>query len=160
MNSFLTFLLLASLLLTACGGTPLLNQDTPGQVSPTITQTIQPNKISTPTPVGTWKTVIDGKIYDRHTEPGKPIVGASVRYDVLHSHFPELQGGRPNKTVTDELGEFALPVIVHDTDSVRILVEAQGYLPYEERLVGVDLLGGKRFDMGLTPLPSATASPP
>ena len=53
-----------------------------------------------------------------------------------------------------------LPVIVHDTDSVRILVEAQGYAPYEERLVGVDLLGGKRFDIGLTPLQSATVNPP
>ena len=160
MKWFLTFLLLTSLLLAACDGTPLPNQDAPRRVSTTTTQTIKPIKTSTPTPAGTWKTVIDGVIYDRHTEPGKPIVGASVSYDVLHSHFAQLQGGSSNKTVTDEHGAFALPVIVHDTDSVRILVEAQGYAPYEERLVGVDLLGGKRFDIGLTPLQSATVNPP
>ena len=62
--------------------------------------------------------------------------------------------------VPTKLLAFALSVIVHDTDSVRILVEAQGYAPYEERLVGVDLLGGKRFDIGLTPLQSATVNPP
>jgi hypothetical protein len=110
--------------------------------------------------MGTWKTVIDGMVYDRLAEPGKPIVGASISYDVLHSHFAELQEGRPNRTLTDQLGEFALPVIVHDTDSIRILVEAQGYVSYEERLVGVDLLGGRSFDIGLTPLMTVTVSPP
>jgi hypothetical protein len=99
-------------------------------------------------------------IYDRLTEPGKPIVGASISYNVLHSYFAELQEGGPNKTITDELGEFALPVIVHDTDSIRILVEAQGYVSYEERLVGVDLLGGRTFEIGLTPLLTVTVSPP
>ncbi len=152
MKWFLTLLTLTSLLLTACGGTPVPNQNAPaGRASITTTQTIQPIKTSTPTPMGTWKTVIDGIIYDRLTEPGKPIVGASISYNVLHSHFAELQEGRPNKTITDELGEFALPVIVHDTDSIRILVEAQGYISYEERLVGVDLFGGRSFDIGLTP---------
>ena len=136
------------------------NQDAPGRASITTTQTIQPIKTSTPTPMGTWKTVIDGMIYDRLTEPGKPIVGASISYNVLHSYFAELQEGRSNKTITDELGEFALPVIVHDTDSIRILVEAQGYISYEERLVGVDLLFGRSFDIGLTPLLTVTVSPP
>ena len=160
MKWFLTFLVLTSLLLTACGGTPVPNQDTPARANITTTQTIQPIKTATPTPMGTWKTVIGGMIYDRLTGPGKPIVGASISYIVLHSHFAELQEGRPNKTTTDQLGEFALPVIVHDTDSIRILVEAQGYVSYEERLVGVDLLGGRSLDLGLTPLPTVTVSPP
>jgi hypothetical protein len=99
-------------------------------------------------------------VYDRLTVPEEPIVGASISYDVLHSYFPELQEGRPNKTLTDELGEFALPVIVHDTDSIRILVEAEGYLSYEERLVGVDLFGGRSLDIGLTPILTVTVSPP
>jgi hypothetical protein len=110
--------------------------------------------------MGTWETVIDGKIYDGLAEPVKPIVGASIRYDVLHSHFAELQEGRPNQTTSDELGEFALPVIVHDTDAIRVLIEAQGYISYEERLVGVDLVGGRSFDIGLTPLPTANDTPP
>ena len=136
MRWFLVFSILIGLLLTACGGTPEPNQDTPA-----------------PLPVGTWKTVIGGMIYDGQAGPSKPIVGASIRYIVLHSYYAELQEGRANKTITDELGEFALPVIVHDTDSIKILIEAQGYMPYEERLVGVDLFGGKSFDIGLTPLP-------
>jgi len=44
-----------------------------------------------------------------------------------------------------------LPVTVHDMDSIRILIEAQGYMSYEEKLVGVDLLGGGNFEIGLTP---------
>lgn len=160
MKWFLTFLILTSLLMTACGGTPVPIQDGPGRAGITATPTIQPIKTSTPTPMGTWKTVIDGMIYDGLTEPGKPIVGASISYTVLHSHFAELQEGRSNRTITDELGEFALPVIVHDTDSIRILVEAQGYISYEERLVGVDLLGGRSLDIGLTPLLTVTVSPP
>jgi hypothetical protein len=51
-------------------------------------------------------------------------------------------------------------VIVHDTDSIRILVEAEGYLSYEERLVGVDLFGGRSLDIGLTPILTVTVSPP
>ena len=156
----LTFLISTSLLLTACGSTPVPNQDSPGRPSITTTQAIQPIKTSTPTPMGTWYTVIDGMIYDRLTEPTRPIVGASISYNVLHSHFAELQEGRPNKTITNELGEFMLPVIVHDTDSIKILVEAQGYISYEERLVGVDLFGGRSFDIGLIPIVTVTVSPP
>jgi len=89
-------------------------------------------------------------IYDRSTGPGKPIVGASISYNV-YSYFPGLQEGKPNKTTTDQLGKFVLPVTVHDTDSIRILIEAQGYISYEEKLVGVDLLGGGYFEIGLTP---------
>ena len=151
MKQFLTLLTLTGLLLTACGGPSVPAQDAPGPASITATQTLQPMKTSTPTPPGTWKTVIEGMIYDRLTGPGKPIVGATISYDVIHSYFPELQEGKPNKTTTDQLGRFVLPVMVHDTDSIRILVEAQGYIPYEERLVGVDLFGGRNFDIGLTP---------
>jgi hypothetical protein len=104
--------------------------------------------------------VIDGMIYDKSKDPGKPIAGASISYNVVHSYFSELQKGRPNKTVTDGRGKFSLPVIVHDTDNIRILIEAQGFISYEERLVGVDLFGGRSFDIGLTPLATATVSPP
>ena len=142
MKRFLNFLGLSSLLLTACVGT------------------LAPIETATPTPVGTWETVFAGRIYDGLRDPGKPIVGASITYDVLHSNVAVLQEGRPNKTITDELGEFALPVIVHDTDVIRILVEAQGYLSYEERLGGIDLVPGRRIAIGLTPSLTVTVSPP
>lgn len=178
MKRFLALLALTSLLLAACGGTPVPNDDAAGRASvaatqtagsiktPTLTRTAastetpEPTDTPTPLPVGTWETVIDGMIYDKSTGPGRPIAGASISYNVVHSYFPELQKGRPNKTVTDIRGEFFLPVIVHDTDNIRILVEAQGFIPYEETLVGVDLFGGGSFDIGLTPLGTATVSPP
>jgi hypothetical protein len=103
-----------------------------------------------PQPRRELETVIEGVIYDGSTEPGKPIVGASISYDV-YSYFSGLQEGKPNKTRTDQLGKFVLPVTVHDTDSIRILIEAQGYISCEEKLVGVDLLGGRVFEIGLTP---------
>ena len=142
MNRFLALLILPGLWLAACGGTP------------------QPSATATPTPAGSWEAVIEGVVYDGHAEPYKPVTGAVIRYDVLSSHFGGLQTGRPNQTVSDELGEFTLPVMVHDTDSIRLLVEARGYLSYEERLVGIDLVGGKRFDIGLRLLPNGTATPP
>jgi hypothetical protein len=160
MERFLIFLVLTSLLLPACGGPPAPDQGEPERTSDTATHTVQPIKTPTPPPVGTWETVIGGVVYDRLSEPGDPIVGASISYDVLHSYYPELQQGRTNNTTTDELGEFALPVIVHDTDSIRVLIEAQGYISYEERLVGVDLFGGRSLDIGLTPILTATVSPP
>jgi hypothetical protein len=114
----------------------------------------------TPTPVGTWETVIEGTIFDKLPEPDEPIVGASISYDVLHSYFAELQEGRPHSAITDQFGEFSLPVIVHDTDSIRIMVEAQGYMSYEERLVGFDMVRGRRLDISLSPILTATATSP
>jgi hypothetical protein len=147
---FLTLLILTGLLLAACGDPSMPKQDASEQATITATQTLQPTKTSTPTPPGTWETVIEGTIYDRSTEPGRPIVGASITCNV-HSYFPGLQEGKANKTTTDQLGKFVLPVTVHDTDSIRILIEAQGYILCEEKLVGVDLLAGGYFEIGLTP---------
>jgi hypothetical protein len=160
LKSFLLLLSLISLSLAACGGTPVPDIDAPGQVTSTATQTAQPVETSTPMPVGTWETVLDGVIYDQSTGPDNPIVGASISYIVVHSYFMELQEGRPNKTVTDGRGEFSLPVIVHDTDNIKVLIEAQGFDPYEEMLVGVDLFGGKSLEIGLVPTGTAAVNPP
>ena len=160
MKLFLSLFILPGLLLAACSGAHVPDPDAPGRESATTAPTIRPIITATPTPVGTWKTVIDGLVYEGQTESRKPITGATIRFDVLHSHFAGLQEGRPNQTVTDELGQFTLPVIVHDTDSIRLLVEARGYISYEERLVGVDLFGGKSFNIGLTSLQTGTATPP
>jgi hypothetical protein len=155
MKWLLLFSLLTTLLLTACDDGPVSDQD-----SPKRTQTTQPVETSTPTPTGSWEAVIDGLIYDRATEPGKPISGALIRYVVLATYFPGLQEGRPNETVSNELGEFSLPVVVHDTDSIKILVEAQGYMPYEERVVAMNLVGRQSFNIGLTSMVTVTVAPP
>lgn len=159
MKLFLTLLTFTSLLLAACSGNTAPEKDEPVRASNTATQTAQPIKTSTSIPIGTWETVIDGVIYDKSAGPDKPIAGASISYHVVHSYFLELQEGRPNKIVTDGRGKFSLPVIVHDTDSIRILIEAQGFISYEESLVGVNLFGGRSFNIGLTPLATPTVSP-
>lgn len=111
---------------------------------------------ATPTPFGSWETVIEGMIYDKSVGPDQPVSGATVRYVVVHSYFMELQQGRINKTETGEEGKFILPVMVHDTDRVRIIIEAQGFVTYDDNLVGVELVGGKNYMIGLDPLTKAT----
>lgn len=103
-------------------------------------------KDATPTPVGTWQMVIEGEVHDLTT--GAPIPGAAVRYEVVHSYFPEIQDGWDQATVSDPAGQFRLAMIVHDTDNIRLVVAAPGYTAYEEKL---DLLGDRSFSIGLTP---------
>jgi len=140
MRHIIYLLVVAVLALSACCGIPACSTGTPEQVEINVT----------PTVTGTWKTVIEGLIYDQSAGSDKPIPGATVTYDVLHSYFPELQEGRLNKTISNQRGEFSFRVMVHDTDSIKILIEAQGYIPYEERLVGIDLLAGRHLEVGLT----------
>ncbi len=90
--------------------------------------------------------VLNGKVYDSTT--GEPIADAAVRYEVIASYFSEIQEGRPHATVTDEQGQFSLPMIVHDTDNIHIHAEAPGYAPYEEKL---DLFGDRFLDIALVP---------
>jgi len=152
MYRFLFLLIVTSLLECACELVPGHPNDVRWQEEDVSTPTTQ-IIVSSPTPTvtGTWETEVEGRIYDRSAGPDKPIAGATVTYDVLHSYFPELQEGRLNRAISNRHGEFSFDVMVHDTDSIRIVVEAPGYIPYEERLIGVDLLGGKRLEVGLAP---------
>ena len=160
MKWLLTFSLLTSLLMAACGDGPTSDQDSPIRTTVTTTSATQPIETATPTPTGSWEAVIDGMIYDGATEPGKPIIGATINYIVLATYFPGLQEGRPNETISNELGEFSLPVVVHDTDNIRIRVEAQGYMSYEEKVVAMNLVGRQSFNIGLTPIVTATVTRP
>ncbi|MCC6602981.1 MAG: carboxypeptidase regulatory-like domain-containing protein [Anaerolineae bacterium] len=110
---------------------------------------------ATPTREGTWTTAIDGFVYDFGTSTDVPVSGAIVRYEVVLSYFPEIQEGYEQTTTTDGRGEFTLPMIVHDTDNIRVVVEAPGFIPFEENFVGVDLVAGKSFIIGLVPQNSA-----
>jgi len=160
MKWLLAILFLTCLLMTACGVGPAPDQETPVRGIVTAVHDLLPTKTATPTPAGTWETKIYGRIYDKASESGEPIVGASIRYHVLASYFSGLQEGRPNETISDEFGEFSLTVLVHDTDSIRIEVEAPGYGPYEERPSGISLAAGMRLDIGLTPIVSAAIKAP
>jgi len=154
----LALLALTGLLLSACGSAPLIAPDASG--SATAAPTDANIQAATATPLGTWETVIDGVIYEGAAGVGQPITGASVTFNVVHSYFPELQAGRPNQTVTDAQGQFSLPVIVHDTDRVQLIITAQGFMPYEESLAGFDLVAGRSLRIGLTREVPTTAGPP
>lgn len=117
-----------------------------------VSQTSQVSVTSTPTFPGTWEAIIEGVIYDTSTGTGQPVAGATISYEVLHSYFPELQEGRSNKAISGEDGSFFLTVRVHDTDSISVLIEAQGYRSYEERFSGFDLVAGKNLEIALIPL--------
>jgi len=139
--------------LGACGvvATQPADIPTPANIDPTQT----PIAIITPTPtltvIGTWETTIEGVLFDGSVGKKKPIPDATITYDVLHSYFRGLQEGRLNQTQSDENGEFSLTVMVHDTDNVRILIEAQGFTKFEEKYTGFDLVVGKKLEIGLEP---------
>lgn len=146
MKRFLRLLALTAALLAACCPTRMPGEDKSAPADPTMTHTVPPRQMHTPTPVGTWTMVIEGVIYD--TATGSAIAGASVHYQVVHSYFPDIQEGFPKETVSDEQGQFRLPMMVHDTDHIQIVAAAPGYMTYEEKL---DLFGDRSFTIGLTP---------
>jgi len=154
MKQYLTFPAV-TILLIACSSTPMPNQVTPSAVYGTATPTAQPIQTSTYTPVGTWEMVIHGVVYDQSM--GEPISGASVSYIVVHSYFPEIQEGRLKKTISDDHGEFSLSMIVHDTDNIKLLVDADTYIAYEKKL---DLFGNRSFNIELSPFATPTVSAP
>ena len=142
MKRFLIVVSLLTALLAACGSVPTRGGNMP--LPPTITPTTHSRQTATPTPPGTWTMQIEGTIHDRATTD--PISGASVRYEVIQSFFPEIQEGWSNATISNERGLFNLPMIVHDTDNIYLIVEAPGYITYEEKL---DLFGSRSFAIEL-----------
>ena len=126
------------------------NQTSTGTVIPT----------ATPTPVGTWEVVIRGRVYDASAGPEEPVGEASVSYD-HHSYYPEVRGSGIKWAVTDQYGEYEFALLVHDTDTLVFMVEAQGFESFSRRLTGLDLhpSGVHRLDLGLTPLPTPTVVP-
>ena len=131
-------------LLASCCAILVPDLGAPSSPDSTATLTAQPLQTDTPTPVGTWEMVLNGKVYDSTTV--EPIADAAVRYEVIASYFSEIQEGRPHATVTDAQGHFSLPMIVHDTDNIRIYAEAPGYAPYDAKL---DLFGDRFLDIAL-----------
>ncbi|MFZ5820869.1 MAG: DUF6174 domain-containing protein [Chloroflexota bacterium] len=95
---------------------------------------------------GTFEMELHGRVYDQTTE--QPIQGARIRYVVVHSYFPEVHIGVQDEAVSDDQGEFALSIIVHDTDNIKIVVEATDYQAFEQKL---DPFGNRYVDIALAP---------
>jgi len=116
-------------------------------ISFSLTPTESPSApTSTPTFPGTFEMDLHGGVYDETTS--QPIEGATVRYVVVHTSFPEVHIGEQDEALTDDQGEFILSIIVHDMDNINIIVEALGYQAFEQKL---DPFGDRRIDVGLTP---------
>jgi hypothetical protein len=146
LNRWLAVLILLCFGLAACGRTLVQMQESPTPAIRQDSHAAQPTQTATPTPVGTWVMVISGTVYNTSTDD--QIAGASIRYVVVASWYPEIQAGWPNTTTADEHGEFSLPMIVHDTDTIKIVVEAQGFILYEANF---NLFGDRNLNIGLTP---------
>ncbi|MBN2001904.1 MAG: carboxypeptidase regulatory-like domain-containing protein [Anaerolineae bacterium] len=144
MKKFPIILVLAVLLLNACNNipAPTTTQEPPALITPKDVLT------ATQPPIVSWEITMQGLIYDATTD--KPIEGASVHYTVL-SRYPELREGLPDETLSDAEGRFSLPTVVHDTDSLHLIVEAPGYTTYEQEIG--PFTGGTlyEFNIGLTP---------
>ena len=127
---------------------------------PTQTSTRTYTPTATPTPAGTWEVVIRGIVYDVSVGPQEPVGEAQVSYD-HHSYYPEVRGSGIKRAVTDLYGEYEFALLVHDTDTLVFMVEAQGFEPFRRRFTGLDLHPGgvHRLDLGLTPLPTPTVAP-
>lgn len=143
-------LALACVFLAACCSPATPAPQASAQPAPAAAASAQPIATVSPSPMGTWDTLLSGTVTGGSTEPAQPLAGAVVTYKV-HSYFPELQAGKANQTTTDAAGRFELPVTVHDTDSIWVVIEATGYISHEERLVGIDLQVGRVFEVRLTP---------
>ena len=117
-------------------------------------------RTATPTPVGTWEVVIRGKVFDASVGPEKPVGEARVSYD-HHSYYPEVRGSGIKWAITDQYGEYEFALLVHDTDTLVFVVEAQGFEPFSGRFTGLDFhpRGVHRLDLGLTSLLAPTVAP-
>ena len=104
--------------------------------------------------------VIRGTVYDASIGPEERVAGAWVSYD-HSSYYPEVRGSGAKRTVTDQNGEYAFTLLVHDTDALVFMVDAQGFERYSQRFTGVDLhpAGLHRIDFGLTPLIAPAVTP-
>lgn len=124
---------------------------TPGSVpTSTPTSTSTPTPSASPTVVGDLgRQTIRGTVRRGDTTETLPIAGAVVRY----THFSLVHAGSSGQTTTDANGTYAFdPILLRDTDTVRVRVEAPGFEPQQEQRSGVESWNDPVFDFALTPI--------
>jgi hypothetical protein len=110
--------------------------------------TVTPTPSPRPERTGDLGTIeIRGQVYDASVGPDAAIAGASVSY-----YSPEGSG----TTSTGTQGEFSFQLFLHDTDTVRVSVEAAGFHSAEEYFDAIALWFERRpIEIGLEPLSKA-----
>ncbi len=101
-------------------------------------------------PPTTWSITIVGTVYDASVGPGKPIANAQVTFARNSISI----NSETQRAVTDAQGKYRISMMMHDTDQVRITVQASGFNPYTNTRGGVSFFpsGDHRVDLGLTPV--------
>lgn len=106
----------------------------------TTTETITPAKpaaSATPTYCVGWNCEIEGVVYLGSADPGNELEGAQVKLSQISWCSPtageqETQSG-PN-------GIFAFEIYIHDTDSINMQVDLEGYQMEKVKFGGFDCL--------------------
>jgi len=147
--------LFALLLLGSCRpSTPVLSlRDTPSPLPARSTATTTPIEVSTSDPALAcpgWSCTLTGAVVQGETEIRNAIENVEVR--LSQSSYCSPTSGQ-QATLTDSEGRFAFDVYLHDTDSLAIRVELEGYQTAQYSMTGLDCLycGCGPIELGLTP---------
>ncbi len=144
---FLTVFLAGILLLGGCRSSPEVTPTPSLEPAPTVAHsptTAPPTVTHTPTtapPTFTpdfcigWNCTITGVVYAGAASPGSELAGVLVELN-QYSNCSPTRGEQD--TITDEGGNFAFEVFLHDTDGFNFRVELEGYEPAKTSFGGFD----------------------
>ena len=117
-----------------------------------------PTPTPTPTQVGDlwWTRTIH--VYDAVATPAVPIVGAEV--NAISYPYPPGDPMGSDSCMTDATGECSITVRAHDTGTVDITVNANGYYPFSESYQGFSgYPPGNELQIVLEPIGTPTETP-
>ena len=135
-------ILLACLLLIGCTST-VDNQTDQTQrsgesITPTETSMLaEPAPSATPTYCVGWNCEIEGVVYLGSANPGNELEGVQVKLSQISWCSPT---AGEQETQSGQNGTFAFEVYIHDTDSINIQVDFEGYQMGKVNLGGFDCL--------------------
>ena len=147
--TFLIIFLAGILLLGGCRSSPEATPRPTLETAPTVTYTpttSPPSVTHTPTtspPTFTpdfcigWNCTITGVVYAETASPGSELAGVLVELN-QYSNCSPTRGDQ--ETITDEGGNFAFEVFLHDTDGFNFRVELEGYEEAKTSFGGFDCL--------------------
>jgi hypothetical protein len=107
-----------------------------------------------------WRTV-GGVVYAEQASPGNELEDALVECSQF-SYVPRDGSCTPYQVTTGSDGAYEFHVFVHDTDTITISAEHEGYLPASDEIDGFDCSGScPQIDLVLlSPTPTPTPPPP
>lgn len=133
-------ILMACLLLIGCNSlidNPTNQTQQPSEpLAPTGTITLAKPTASPTSCVG-WYCEIDGVVYLGSVDSGNEMAGVPLKLS-QHSWCSPTAGDQ--ETQSGPYGTFAFEVYIHDTDSIIVKVDLEGYQPVKVKMGGFDCL--------------------